>query len=214
MSNTSEKRYWFYAKEYGWGWGLPATWEGWVVFGAYLALIPMGLALADPSRHPGLFTGYMVLLSAGLVAVCWLTGEPPAWRWGGVTNSSHATNPRYWPVFHLFLGPMLLAIAILFRTHLPAETNHTYGYRTALSMSSQMTWDEAQRYSANAFLVVGAITVLYQIASGLLMKPAVSLISSAIVMVLLVMATVPITEGHLHHFLGSHGGTPVHSSGP
>ncbi len=26
-----QPRYWFPAETYGWGWGLPITWEGWVV---------------------------------------------------------------------------------------------------------------------------------------------------------------------------------------
>ena len=41
-------RYWFPAKTYGWGWGLPRTWEGWVVLGVYLALL--ALCIKDPSR--------------------------------------------------------------------------------------------------------------------------------------------------------------------
>ena len=28
--NEPEK-YWFPAKRYGWGWGLPSTWQGWIV---------------------------------------------------------------------------------------------------------------------------------------------------------------------------------------
>jgi hypothetical protein len=28
-------RYWFPAKTYGWGWGLPSTWEGWLVLVGY-----------------------------------------------------------------------------------------------------------------------------------------------------------------------------------
>jgi hypothetical protein len=27
-------RYWFPAKRYGWGWGLPVTWQGWAVLAA------------------------------------------------------------------------------------------------------------------------------------------------------------------------------------
>ena len=29
---NKEMRYWFPAKRYGWGWGPPQTWQGWVVF--------------------------------------------------------------------------------------------------------------------------------------------------------------------------------------
>ncbi|HTS17465.1 MAG TPA: hypothetical protein VMP11_07825 [Verrucomicrobiae bacterium] len=27
----NDKRVWFRAKRYGWGWGLPCAWQGWVV---------------------------------------------------------------------------------------------------------------------------------------------------------------------------------------
>lgn len=40
---NESKRYWFPAKKYGWGWGMPATWQGWLVLGAYLALTLGGL---------------------------------------------------------------------------------------------------------------------------------------------------------------------------
>ena len=28
-----KKEYWFAAKTYGWGWGLPTVWQGWLVYG-------------------------------------------------------------------------------------------------------------------------------------------------------------------------------------
>lgn len=52
-----ERKYWFRAKRYGWGWGLPTAWQGWVVMALFSCLL--------------------------LVAVCWAKGEPPRWRWGG-----------------------------------------------------------------------------------------------------------------------------------
>ena len=36
-TTMSEKEYWFPAKKYGWGWGLPSTWQGWVVYCVYFA---------------------------------------------------------------------------------------------------------------------------------------------------------------------------------
>jgi hypothetical protein len=28
----TERKYWFPAKRYGWGWGIPSSWQGWLVF--------------------------------------------------------------------------------------------------------------------------------------------------------------------------------------
>jgi hypothetical protein len=76
----SPRRYWFPAKRYGWGWGLPSTWEGWVVLGLYLAPL---ILLVPVDRHPTWFWAGLCLLIAGLIAICWWKGEPPRWRWGG-----------------------------------------------------------------------------------------------------------------------------------
>ena len=70
--------YWFPAKRYGWGWGLPSRWQGWAVLVVYL-----GLVLIATFRLPQ--PQYMIsvaVLTALLIAVCWLKGEPPRWRWG------------------------------------------------------------------------------------------------------------------------------------
>lgn len=75
-------QYWFAAKRYGWGWGRPLRWQGWVVLAAYLVLIVVGLAVFGPMRRSLACVAYVTLLSLLLVGVCWRTGEPPRWRWG------------------------------------------------------------------------------------------------------------------------------------
>ena len=73
-------RYWFHAKSHGWGWGLPAVWQGWVVLGTWLlAVIAIGPWLALRSWLLfGLFIGGM---AATLVATCYVKGPRPRWRW-------------------------------------------------------------------------------------------------------------------------------------
>jgi hypothetical protein len=76
------KRYCFRAKRYGWGWGLPATWQGWVVFVAWLVVV----LLISPwlvAYSRALFFLFIGTMSAVLIAICYVTGEPPRWRWGG-----------------------------------------------------------------------------------------------------------------------------------
>ena len=74
--------FWFPAKRYGWGWGLPVTWQGWFVYAAFFGLIVAGVFLFPPRKAPGSFAGYMVVLIVALTAVCWWKGEAPRWRWG------------------------------------------------------------------------------------------------------------------------------------
>jgi hypothetical protein len=79
-------RYWFSAKRYGWGWGLPRTWEGWLVLAAFAGLTGAGAWLFPPNAMPVFYFIYLPVLSTLLFSVCWLTGEPPRWRWG---NDNH-----------------------------------------------------------------------------------------------------------------------------
>lgn len=76
------KKYWFKAKTYGYGWGLPLCWQGWVVLLGYIAGIIAVAIVFPPDRaivpHAFLVAG----LTAILVAICMRTGEPPRWRWG------------------------------------------------------------------------------------------------------------------------------------
>ena len=79
----TEPEHWFPAKRYGWGWGLPTAWQGWVVLITYLVLVCGGIPFVHPSKSSLLYIGYVSVLSVGFVAICWLKGEPPRWRWGG-----------------------------------------------------------------------------------------------------------------------------------
>lgn len=76
-------RYWFRAKRYGWGWGLPCAWEGWLATAAYAALLVTAFLLIHPDQNPAPFVTVVMLLSLAMVGLCWWKGEPPRWRWGG-----------------------------------------------------------------------------------------------------------------------------------
>lgn len=81
MTNK-EADYWFPAKRYGWGWGVPRTWQGWVVLTVFAVLVAVGAIFQGRLGLIG-FIAYTVLISLALIVVCWLKGEPPRWRWGG-----------------------------------------------------------------------------------------------------------------------------------
>jgi hypothetical protein len=74
--------YWFPAKRYGWGWGLPITWQGWVVLIAFLCLVVAGSWIFPPGTKLISYIAYVVAWSFILLIVCWMKGEPPRWRWG------------------------------------------------------------------------------------------------------------------------------------
>jgi hypothetical protein len=77
-----ESDIWFPSKLYGFGWGFPIRWQGWVVLFAYLALLVACIRWLLPEHGPLFFTAAAVL-TLGFVAVCCARGERPRWRWGG-----------------------------------------------------------------------------------------------------------------------------------
>ena len=67
MSNI-EHPYWFPAKRYGWGWGVPNTWQGWVVVAVFAALISVGVVCRG-ALGQWLFIAYASAVCLGLVVL-------------------------------------------------------------------------------------------------------------------------------------------------
>ena len=76
------RRYWFPAKRYGWGWGMPTSWQGWVVLVSWLLVVAAVTPFVQPHEHPLLFGLFMLVMLAVMVAIGYAKGEPPRWRWG------------------------------------------------------------------------------------------------------------------------------------
>lgn len=79
------KKLWFAAKRYGWGW-YPVTWQGWAVTGLYTAIIvALSAFIGDGfnSRAGATTFSFLVfLLTLSLIWICYAKGEKPRWRWG------------------------------------------------------------------------------------------------------------------------------------
>jgi hypothetical protein len=78
----NERKYWFPAKRYGYGWGIPSSWQGWIVLAVFVALLVVGSFLFPPHAKLGAYLAYVAVLCVLLVGACWLKGEPLRWRWG------------------------------------------------------------------------------------------------------------------------------------
>ena len=77
------KEPWFRRKKYGYGWSLPATWQGWIVFVAYLVFIIWNVqGFKNSHGSSKIFIG-LILPTAIFIAIIYLTSEKPGWRWGG-----------------------------------------------------------------------------------------------------------------------------------
>lgn len=75
--------YWFPVKRYGWGWGMPVCWQGWLVMAVFLlSLAALGWWL-DPARDPlGFSLGLAGLSIVFTTVVAWKGERPVRWRWG------------------------------------------------------------------------------------------------------------------------------------
>jgi hypothetical protein len=78
---TEEKKIWFPIKRYGWGWGPPCCWQGWVVLLIYIALVIAAAWLVPPNEMPTHYTAYVTGLTVILIVICLLKGGRPRWRW-------------------------------------------------------------------------------------------------------------------------------------
>lgn len=87
--SEKEKKYWFPAKRYGWGWGFPSCWQGWVVFLAYIASFFAITMVFNPNNHAVLFSIAVIVSTTILFGICWAKGEPPKWRWGKSDKEEH-----------------------------------------------------------------------------------------------------------------------------
>jgi hypothetical protein len=79
---AGDDAYWFPAKRYGWGWGLPTRWQGWLVLVVYASLLLWAAATFLPAGDEFAFVVGAIALTVVLVSICWWKGEPPRWRWG------------------------------------------------------------------------------------------------------------------------------------
>ena len=86
--SPTDREYWFKPRSYGFGWGTPTSWKGWVVLGVYFALLLTPLVwmsrLTD-ERVEEIIWYYLVYqagITVALIKVVSAHGPPPKWRWG------------------------------------------------------------------------------------------------------------------------------------
>ena len=72
---------WFEPKRYGYGFGPPIAWQGWLLLAAYLAAVALATCLLGHS--PLALAGLMFPLTAVLILVASRTTRGGwRWRWG------------------------------------------------------------------------------------------------------------------------------------
>jgi hypothetical protein len=72
---------WFSAKRYGFGAGLPISWQGWAVLAVYIALM-LGALLLLGERKPASMAVVIIATAVLLVVTARTTKGGWRWRWG------------------------------------------------------------------------------------------------------------------------------------
>lgn len=81
------KKPWFRQKKYGYGWGVPQTWQGWTVFLLYLLSVGFIFYTNKDKGYDeyGIFINIVlpiIIATFILLAVTIVTSGNPKWRWG------------------------------------------------------------------------------------------------------------------------------------
>ena len=70
MKKKAQEKYWFPAKRYGYGWGLPNAWQGRLVFLGYLAAVLLSCVFLERREIPSWFFPLHIFLLALFVLHC------------------------------------------------------------------------------------------------------------------------------------------------
>jgi hypothetical protein len=77
---ANQRQYWFPAKRYGWGWGMPIVWQGWLVMLVYFVVL--GITVLLLSAHIVALSILVAIESGLIILICYIKGEPLRWHWG------------------------------------------------------------------------------------------------------------------------------------
>lgn len=100
-------------------------------------------------------------------------------------------------ISQMSIGPVIIAISIIFIKFPPKKINNIYGYRTKNSMKSQEMWDYANTTFAKNFLYIGIITTTAQVIATLFFDHIIGIFVGLTSMAILISLLVMIIEKHI-----------------
>lgn len=78
----ASEQIWFPSRRYGFGWGMPFAWQGFVIYGVFFLVIALTVIVIGGSTHS--FSDALIglvptvgLLVGTLIAICYRYGEKP-----------------------------------------------------------------------------------------------------------------------------------------
>lgn len=108
--DNSNKKLWFRARWFGWGW-YPSSWEGGLVTVGYIVAVMLFALTVDDDSPPRevafTFLLPVTLLTVAFIRICYAKGEKPRWRWMGRDVSRRASQLLWTLMAIVLLGAAL-----------------------------------------------------------------------------------------------------------
>jgi hypothetical protein len=76
----AEPKPWFRTRHAGWRWGAPLTWQGWLAYGVYGAVVLTTGHFFQPRQVPVQFIGVALVATAAFLGVIRALGDKPGPR--------------------------------------------------------------------------------------------------------------------------------------
>lgn len=71
---------WFPIKRYGYGWGLPCQWQGWLSLIVYISVVTLNHYIFSLELKYSLI--YTLVLTILFILLVYIKGENSRWQWG------------------------------------------------------------------------------------------------------------------------------------
>ena len=114
-------------------------------------------------------------------------------------------------VLEIAIGLLFLLFGgLLLKLFAPKDINFIYGYRSSFATKNQATWEEAQKYCSNAFIIAGlALMLLGGFQYFLLRDSSVAEILQWVEVILGVVLIYILTELHLKTIFNEDGSRKI-----
>lgn len=112
---------------------------------------------------------------------------------------------------NLLTPGLMIGFGRLFQKSPPEKINSVYGYRTAMSMKNQDTWEFAHRYNGKVWYTAGMVMLPITILAMILLlwtsEAVITIVGSVIciLQLLVLLGTIPIIEKALRETFDKNG---------
>ena len=163
MNSDDEPKWWFPRKTFGWGWGLPSTWQGWTALLVFLFLLCVGGPLTSSVLGNSAALVAVIALTVSFLVIVVVKGEPLR---GAADDRQRirrepATLLRYYKISSCCISSLLILVSIpLLLKWMPR--NAIYGFRVPSTLrGSGAHWFHVNEVAGAAGITAGVLSIVF-----------------------------------------------------